>query len=54
MNTYYSADLFARRGFSRSASSTDCQYACVALTSEKPSAGFDLSRFAAVFMKNPG
>jgi len=30
-----SSDPLARRGFSRSASSTDCQYACVCLTCEK-------------------
>jgi hypothetical protein len=31
-----SSNPLARRGFSRSASSTDCKYACVGLTCEKP------------------
>jgi hypothetical protein len=31
-----SSDPLARRGFSRSASLTDCMYACVGLTCEKP------------------
>jgi len=31
-----SSDPLARRGFSRAASSTDCKYAYVSLTCEKP------------------
>ena len=48
------ADTLARRGFSRSGSSTDRKYASVALTCEKPRRRFGLSRFATAFMKNPG
>ena len=60
------ADPLARRSFSRSVSSTDCKYACVTLTCEKPTGtdaswrwagemrGFGLSRFAAAFMNNRG
>jgi len=36
MHTCSGVRSLARRGFSRSASSTDCKYACVGLTCEKP------------------
>src|SRR5205807_7656417 len=50
-----SADALARRGSSRSASSTyRCGYACVVLTCEDPPAGFGLSRLATAFLDNPG
>ncbi len=59
------ADSLARRGFSRSASSTyRSGYACVALTCEKPHdplhlgeqqvPRFGFDRLATAFMNNPG
>src|SRR2546426_7631530 len=48
-------DALARRGSSRSASSTyRCGYACVVLPCEDPPAGFGLSRLATAFLNNPG
>ncbi len=50
-----SADSLARRGFSRSPSSTYRKgYACVVLACEKPPAGFGLDRLATAFLTNSG
>ena len=54
MNVCYASDALTRRGFSHSASSTDCQYAYVCLTCEKPRRAFGLERLAMAFMNNPG